>query len=50
MPMNNRPFWEKKLRKNKVRDQYVTRVWEHELKSPQKVVDKLVRALVTARD
>jgi DNA mismatch endonuclease (patch repair protein) len=42
MPVNNRPFWEKKLSRNKLRDRLVTRalrargwrvlrIWEHEL-------------------
>ena len=60
MPKNNRLFWEKKLQGNKDRDQFVNRelrklgwkvvrVWEHELKVPEKVAAKLVRAIGTAR-
>jgi len=52
MPKNNQEFWEKKLQGNKVRDRFVVRelkkigwrvvrVWEHELKSPEKVIAKL---------
>jgi len=54
MPKNNQEFWEKKLLGNKVRDRFVARelkklgwkvvrVWEHELKSPEKVIAKLKR-------
>ncbi len=60
MPKNNRLFWEKKLQGNKDRDQFVNRelrklgwkvvrVWEHELKVPEKVTAKLVRSMGTAR-
>lgn len=59
-PKNNQGFWKKKLEGNKVRDRFVTRelrkmgwkvvrVWEHELKNPEKVVAKLTRAGVKAR-
>ena len=52
MPKNNRIFWRKKLEGNKVRDQFVkqelkrlgwkvVRVWEHELKNPNKVAKKI---------
>ena len=52
MPKNNQEFWEKKLLGNKVRDRFVVqelkklgwrvvRVWEHELRVPEKVVAKL---------
>jgi len=51
-PKNNREFWEKKLQQNKGRDKFVShelrksgwkvvRVWEHELKFPEKIVAKL---------
>ena len=60
MPRNNREFLVKKLEGNKIRDRLVTRelrkmgwrvvrVWEHELRMPEKVVAKLARAGVTAR-
>lgn len=60
MPKNNRPFWEKKLQGNKVRDQFVNRelrklgwkvvrVWEHELKITEKVTGKL-RNLIHEKD
>jgi DNA mismatch endonuclease (patch repair protein) len=56
MPKNNRSFWKKKLQGNKIRDKYdsrelkkmgwkVVRVWEHELRSPLRVVGKLRKAL-----
>jgi DNA mismatch endonuclease (patch repair protein) len=52
MPKNNQEFWAKKLQQNKDRDRYVSRelkkagwkivrVWEHELKYPDRVVVKL---------
>jgi DNA mismatch endonuclease (patch repair protein) len=52
LPKNNRNFWVKKLDGNKIRDRLVTRelrkmgwkvvrVWEHELRSPVKVVMKI---------
>ena len=52
MPRNNRPFWKKKLGQNRERDKFVSReltkagwkvvrVWEHELRYPDKVVAKL---------
>lgn len=52
MPRNNRPFWKRKLQANKDRDQFVNRelrklgwkvvrVWEHELKFPEKITKKL---------
>ncbi len=54
LPKNNQEFWAKKLRGNKDRDKLVSRglkkagwkvirVWEHELKVPEKVVAKLSR-------
>jgi len=55
MPRNNQEFWAKKLQGNKDRDRFVSRelrkmgwsvvrVWEHELKYPEKVVAKLNKA------
>ena len=57
MPKNNRAFWAKKPGANKDRDKFVNgklrkmgwkvvRVWEHELKTPSKVVAKLTRHFV----
>lgn len=54
LPKNNQEFWAKKLQQNKDRDKFVTRelrklgwkvirVWEHELKFPEKVAAKLMR-------
>ncbi|MCC6501265.1 MAG: very short patch repair endonuclease [Anaerolineales bacterium] len=54
LPKNNREFWAKKLQANKDRDKFVNRelkkagwkvirVWEHELKFPEKVAEKLTR-------
>jgi len=58
MPKNNQEFWEKKLNGNKVRDRFVTRelkklgwrvirVWEHELKVPEKVAAKIKKYIKT---
>ena len=52
IPKTNREFWEKKLLGNKERDKLVTktleekgwkvlRIWEHELKFPTEVVEKI---------
>ncbi|GAB4403935.1 MAG: very short patch repair endonuclease [Anaerolineales bacterium] len=54
VPENNHAFWAKKLKANKERDKVVNRelrrlgwkvvrVWEHELKLPDKVIVKLNR-------
>lgn len=54
MPKNNQEFWAKKLKANKVRDKFVNRelrkagwkvlrIWEHELKFPEKVAAKLMK-------
>lgn len=51
-PRNNREFWVKKLQQNKERDKFVSRelkqsgwkvvrIWEHELKYPERIVEKL---------
>lgn len=56
-PKNNAEFWEKKLGKNKDRDQLVTarltkkgwnvvRIWEHELRDDQAVADTIKAALL----
>lgn len=56
MPRNNRAFWEKKLLGNKTRDRLVNRtlrklgwrvvrIWEHELKRPEKCIAKIAAAL-----
>ncbi len=56
MPKNNQEFWAKKLGGNKTRDKLVNRelrkmgwkvvrVWEHELKVPEKVARKVQKAL-----
>lgn len=56
LPQNNRDFWEKKIQRNKDRDKHVNRelrkmgwtvirVWEHELKKPEKVVAKIKKHL-----
>ena len=55
MPKNNRVFWENKLSGNKDRDKLVTRelqikgwkvlrIWEHELKNPSKVAERILQA------
>ncbi|MCK6584501.1 MAG: DNA mismatch endonuclease Vsr [Anaerolineales bacterium] len=54
MPRNNQEFWARKLQANKDRDKFVNkelreagwrvvRVWEHEMKYPEKVAAKLIR-------
>ena len=54
LPRNNQEFWAKKLQGSKDRDKLVSRelkkagwkvvrVWEHELKYPEKIVAKLSR-------
>lgn len=56
-PKNNVEFWEKKLGKNKERDQFVTaqlakknwkviRIWEHELRNHQTVADTIESELL----
>jgi DNA mismatch endonuclease (patch repair protein) len=56
MPKNNQEFWMNKLQGNKDRDKFVTRelrkmdwkvirVWEHELKKPERVAAKLKKYL-----
>ena len=56
IPESNREFWEKKLQKNKERDQYVSeqlgimgwkveRIWEHELINPSDVAAKILQRL-----
>src|SRR5688572_9972111 len=58
LPRNNQEFWAKKLQGNKDRDKLVTRslrklgwkvirVWEHELKYPEKVAAKIKKYLET---
>jgi len=58
LPKNNQEFWAKKLLGNKVRDRLVNRelrklgwkvvrVWEHELKYPEKVAVKIRKYLET---
>lgn len=56
VPSNNRGFWVAKLSANKARDDFVSsqlrrtgwrvvRIWEHELRSPQKVIRRVRGAL-----
>lgn len=56
MPANNRTFWMKKLTGNQVRDRLVTRtlrkegwrvvrIWEHELRTPVRVLARIRMAL-----
>ena len=56
-PKSNSHYWDAKLLRNKLRDRTVARtlrvqgwrvlrIWEHELKKPEKVLSKLCRALV----
>jgi DNA mismatch endonuclease, patch repair protein len=60
LPVNNRPFWKKKLTTNSLRDQLVTRtlrsqgwhvlrIWEHDLsKKPLTCIRKIKSALAEA--
>lgn len=56
LPENNREFWQKKLDANRRRDKLVTRtlrksgwhvlrIWEHEFKYPNRVKQRVLRAL-----
>ena len=53
-PASNRPFWVRKLRRNVERDRLVSRklrsrhwkvlrIWQHELKDPQRVLRRIVQ-------
>ena len=55
-PINNVPYWEKKLKGNAERDRRVSRelrkqgwrvlrIWEHELKNPKGIARKITRVL-----
>jgi DNA mismatch endonuclease, patch repair protein len=57
IPTTNRLFWQRKLCKNKERDRLVRRrlrtsgwrvirIWQHELRWPDKVARRLKRALI----
>jgi len=59
-PKNNREFWEKKLGANKDRDKLVNRelrkngwvvvrIWEHELKEKDKIVERILKRLNESR-
>jgi DNA mismatch endonuclease, patch repair protein len=56
IPESNRSFWEKKIRENMTRDRFVRRgleklgwrvirIWQHELRQPDKVAKRVNRAL-----
>lgn len=58
-PKNNAEFWQKKLGKNKERDQTVNdelikrgwcviRIWEHELKNPESLMVRLKKSLTVS--
>jgi DNA mismatch endonuclease (patch repair protein) len=60
VPSNNRRFWVAKLSANRVRDNLVSvqlrrvgwrvvRIWEHELRSPHRVIRRIDRALRSPR-
>lgn len=60
-PKNNEEFWRKKLLSNKTRDSLVNhklngkgwiviRIWEHELKNTNEVVNRINRALNAQKD
>ena len=55
-PKNNREFWRQKIDANKKRDQKVNRrlrsegwsvqrIWEHDIKNPERCAKKILRAL-----
>jgi DNA mismatch endonuclease (patch repair protein) len=59
MPVNNRAFWREKLSKNVERDRRVSRslrsdgwrvlrIWEHELRHPERPLKRVVRSLEAA--
>lgn len=56
MPRGNRHYWQKKIKRNAVRDKAsnkllrnagwrVLRIWEHSLRSPQAVADRIISEL-----
>ena len=56
MPKNNREFWEQKINANRKRDRMVSRklrsegwsvqrIWEHDIKKPERCAAKIARAL-----
>jgi len=58
-PKTNAKFWTQKFARNIARDRLVTRtlklegwkvlrIWEHELKNPQKVVNRVIKATIGA--
>lgn len=58
-PKNNASFWRKKLAGNKARDRLVTRtlrakgwrvvrIWEHELKSGERVINRVRKAIAAS--
>lgn len=58
IPENNQEFWRNKLKKNLARDAFINealskkgwtvmRIWEHELKNPRLVVDRLLPIIHT---
>lgn len=59
VPASNRAFWQNKLERNKSRDKLVSRtlkasgwtvlrIWQHELREPDKVTKRIHRALSAA--
>ena len=59
-PVNNRAFWQRKLAANRARDRkvnrtlwsrgwHVVRLWEHELRNPERCLRRIMRALSGAR-
>jgi DNA mismatch endonuclease (patch repair protein) len=55
-PSSNRAFWKRKFKRNKARDKRVTkelrcdgwsvlRLWEHQIKKPEKIVEKFILML-----
>ena len=59
MPKDNRPYWQKKISRNAIRDQAtnkllrrtgwsVLRIWEHSLNTPQAIVAKITSQLSPA--
>ncbi len=61
LPENNRDFWQKKMDANRQRDQLVTRtlkksgwqvlrIWEHDLKQPNRVLQRVLNALSKSKN
>lgn len=61
MPSSNVAYWKRKIARNQNRDRLVLRtlqkrswrvlrIWEHELRNPERVMDRVLRALKSSRN